>query len=191
MNNVPVPISEEEQLEINKNIVENLKKYKGTSILKKAAMNVLVKHLAASQVKDLQKEFESIDKDLSGFLELDELVQAIKKANVDMKEEEIKQIVKEVDYAENGRVNYSEFIAATINTKNFLSEQKLMAIFQSFDLDDTGFITINNLKDSFSKFGRDLTDHEIEQIMAAHDTDKDRSIDFQEFKLMMTGEKTM
>jgi calcium-dependent protein kinase len=178
-------------MEINRGIVENLKKYRGTSILKKAAMNVLVKHLAASQVKDLQKEFESIDKDMSGFLELDELVQAIKKANVDMKEEEIKQIVKEVDYAENGRVNYSEFIAATINTKNFLSEQKLMAIFQSFDLDDTGFITINNLKDSFSKFGRELTDHEIEQIMAAHDTDKDRSIDFQEFKLMMTGEKTV
>ena len=55
--------------------------------------------------------------------------------------EEIKQIVKEVDYAENGRVNYSEFIAATINTKAYLSEDRLQAIFQSFDLDNTGSIS--------------------------------------------------
>lgn len=39
-----------------------------------------------------------------------------------MSREEIQKIVKEVDYAENGLVNYSEFIAATMNTKKFLND---------------------------------------------------------------------
>lgn len=71
-----------------------------------------------------------------------------------MTKEEIQRIVKEVDYAENGLVNYSEFIAATMNTKKYLNEQKLLAIFQSFDIDNTNFISYQNLKDAFSKFGR-------------------------------------
>jgi calcium-dependent protein kinase len=58
-----------------------------------------------------------------------------------MSKEEIQNIVKEVDYAENGLINYSEFIAATMNAKKFLNDQKLLAIFQSFDIDNTNFIT--------------------------------------------------
>ena len=53
--------------------MENLKKYRGQSILKKAAMNVLVKHLNANQLQTLKAEFEKIDTDMSGFLEFKEL----------------------------------------------------------------------------------------------------------------------
>lgn len=62
---------------IDNEIVNNLKKYRGESTLKKAAMNVLVKHLSASEVENLQKEFKKIDKDYSGFLEFNELVNVI------------------------------------------------------------------------------------------------------------------
>jgi Ca2+-binding EF-hand superfamily protein len=44
------------------------------------------------------------------------------------------------------------------------------------------------LKDAFSKFGREITDEEIEEIMKAHDKDKDQQIDLNEFKQMMLGE---
>lgn len=90
------------------------------------------------------------------------MVQVIQKSDVKMSKEEIQRIVKEVDYAENGLVNYSEFIAATINAKKFLNDSKLLAIFQSFDIDNSGSISYQNLKDAFSKFGRDITDEEIE-----------------------------
>jgi calcium-dependent protein kinase len=181
-------LSHEEQAKLDQEIVQNLKKYRGESTLKKAAMNVLVKHLSNDDIKGLQNEFKKMDKDYSGFLELNELVQVIHKSDIKMSKEEIQKIVKEVDYAENGLVNYSEFIAATINAKKFLNDSKLLAIFQSFDIDNTGSISYQNLKDAFSKFGRDITDQEIEQIMQAHDLDKDKQIDLNEFKLMMCGE---
>jgi calcium-dependent protein kinase len=85
-------------------------------------MNVLVKHLSQDDVKTLQNEFKKIDKDYSGFIEFNELVNVIQESKVKMNKEEIHKIVKEVDYAENGLVNYSEFIAATINAKKFLND---------------------------------------------------------------------
>jgi len=57
--------------------VNNLKKYRGESTLKKAAMNVLVKHLSSKEVQTLQAEFKKIDKDYSGFIEFNELVSVI------------------------------------------------------------------------------------------------------------------
>ena len=38
-------MTKEESLQLNADVIANLKKYKGKSMLRKAAMNVLVKHL--------------------------------------------------------------------------------------------------------------------------------------------------
>lgn len=104
-------------------------------------MNVLVKHLNPEQISSLKAEFEKIDTDMSGFLEFKELEQAIHNANFKMSSKEIHDIVKEIDYMDNQKINYSEFLAATINTAEFLTDQKLHAIFKTFDFDGTGEIT--------------------------------------------------
>lgn len=105
-----------------------------------------------------------------------------------MSQEDIANIVKELDFAENKKINYSEFIAATINAAEFLTEDKLKAIFKSFDIDDSGEITAQNLKDAFSKFGRECSDQDIQAIMAAHDIDGGKTISLEEFTQMMLPE---
>lgn len=59
--------------------------------------------------------------------------------DIDMKE--IDSIVNNLDYAQNNKINYSEFIAATISVKGFLTESKLKALFETFDVDKSGSIT--------------------------------------------------
>ena len=86
---------------LNKEVIEALKKYRGESLLKKAAMNVLVKHLGPTQIKELQHEFEKIDEDFSGFLEVHELELAISRADNTISAQEIKDIVSQVDLADN------------------------------------------------------------------------------------------
>ena len=44
-------------------------------------------------------------------------------------QDEIQSIINELDFAENKRINYSEFIAATINVNEYLSDERLAAIF--------------------------------------------------------------
>jgi Ca2+-binding EF-hand superfamily protein len=148
---------------------------------------VLVKHLNANQLQTLKAEFEKIDTDMSGFLEFKELEQAIQNANFKMSSKEIHDIVKEIDYMDNQKINYSEFLAATINTAEFLTDQKLLAIFKTFDFDNTGEITTQNLKDAFSKFGKEISDQEVKIIMQQHDADGGKTISLDEFKAMMLG----
>ena len=73
----------------------------------------------------MKEEFEKFDTDHSGFLEVSELEQIIRDSDLQMGIEEINSIIKELDFAENKRINYSEFIAATINVHDYLSEERL------------------------------------------------------------------
>ena len=42
-----------------------------------------------------------------------------------VKEKEIDDIIHEIDYHGHNMINYSEFLAATINVKKFLTESRL------------------------------------------------------------------
>lgn len=101
--------------------------------------------------------------------------------------EEIQSIIKELDYADNKRINYSEFIAATINVSEYLSDERLQAIFNQFDIDNSGKITKANLKQAFSKYGREISDKDIDDILQKHDIAGDQAISFEEFKIMILG----
>ena len=114
-----------DQQEMDREVLQRMNSYRGQSLLKKAAVNVLVKHLEANQIQKLKEEFEKIDTDHSGFLEVSELEQAIKESSMSLGKEEIQSIIENLDFAENKRINYSEFIAATINVSEFLSEERL------------------------------------------------------------------
>jgi calcium-dependent protein kinase len=58
----------------------------------------------------------------------------------------IGDIVEAMNMNKNGIINYSEFIAATIDLKKFLSLDKLHATFNFFDRDNTGCINAKNIK---------------------------------------------
>ena len=45
----------------------------------------------------------------------------------------------------NKKINYTEFLVATMDVQNFLDEQKFNALFQQFDTDGSGNITAENI----------------------------------------------
>jgi len=59
---------------------------------------------------------------------------------------------------QNGKINYSEFLSATICATDInLTKEKMQAVFKQFDVDHSGVITVNNMKDAFCKLGRELS----------------------------------
>ena len=78
---------------------------------------------------------------------------------------EVHEIIHNVDFKGNHQINYTEFMAATIDVKQFLTQERLESIFKTFDVDGSGQITPQNIKDAFSKFGREVSDEEIETIL--------------------------
>ena len=58
-----------------------------------------------------------------------------------MTQEEIQQIMDNLDYDKNSKINYNEFLAASINVQEHMSKKKLDSIFSQFDNDGSGQIT--------------------------------------------------
>lgn len=56
---------------------------------------------------------------------------------------------EELDYYGNGAINYSEFLAATMDTQIFFNEAKLRSVFSMFDTDDSGTITETDMQNAF------------------------------------------
>ena len=60
---------------------------------------------------------------------------------VKLSQQDIEDIILEIDDNGNGKINYSEFLAATVSLKQFMTEEKLWMMFKHFDVDDNNFIS--------------------------------------------------
>jgi Ca2+-binding EF-hand superfamily protein len=56
-----------------------------------------------------------VDTDASGCIEIAELEEAIKASNYNISPDELSSMIKELDYMGNKKINYSEFLAATVS----------------------------------------------------------------------------
>jgi len=89
-----------------------------------------------------------------------------------------------VDADGSGEIEYSEFVVATLNEKNLLSNNKLQTAFRMFDKDGGGSISIDEIKQILS-FGQTLEPEVIDTIMKQVDANGDGEISFEEFQEMM------
>lgn len=55
--------------------------------------------------------------------------EALNEAHIKIDDTELDKIVNEVDYKGDRMINYSEFLSATIQVKNILTDEKLLAIY--------------------------------------------------------------
>ena len=91
----------------------------------------------------MKDTFKALDKNGDGSLTFEELRQGL----TDIKNgDEILEILKAADTDHSGTLNYTEFIAATIDAQIFLREENLRAAFQMFDTDNSGKIDANEVK---------------------------------------------
>ena len=82
-----------------------------------------------------------------------ELKESLTKANLPITDKDINSIFSQIDLNGDEKINYSEFIAATISVKNFLDEKKIKAIFKQFDTDNSGKITSDDIVNAMNKLG--------------------------------------
>ena len=95
-----------------------------------------------------------------------------------------KKILDNIDMHKNGKINYSEFLAATISILEFLTEEKLWMIFRHFDIDDTEYISRENIVEAMQRLGKTLTNEEVDASLKMHDIKQDGKISFEEFRHM-------
>jgi len=123
-----------------------LRNFINASKLQKAVLTCMASQLSEFEIMDLRKVFLALDKNGDGTITLDELKEGLAKLP-DIKANEIQQIMNSIDTDKSGKIDYTEFLAATMETNLYLKEEKLFMAFKMFDKDGNGKISAQELKE--------------------------------------------
>lgn len=83
-----------------------------------------------------------------------------------------------IDVNNNGRIMYTEFLAATVEAHGHIEERRIAEAFDRMDSDDSGYISKANMKELL---GKDFTNEAFNEMLRAADTDGDGKISYPEF----------
>jgi calcium-dependent protein kinase len=173
------------RVSINQSVVSSMRSFNVANKLKKAALNVAARQVDFAKVEELRNIFLALDKNGNGSINGAELAEGLKTANLDTSD--LEEIVNGLDSDNSGEVDYTEFLAASMNARQNFMESHCWAAFRVFDLNDDGAISPEELKAVLSSQGSSICNKNIEEIMEEVDTNKDGQIDFPEFMNMLQG----
>ena len=90
-----------------------------------------------------------------------------------------------MDSNNNGYIDYSEFIAACLQSHNYLMENHLLQAFAFFDKDGSGTISHEELMLCLCDEEMTLPEDVIGKMLSEVDLNQDGQIDYNEFIIMM------
>jgi len=172
---------------ICKQFMGRLKSFQANSKLKKVALTVLAQTLKDDQVETLSNTFRALDKDGDGSLSPDEVREGLARWGMSIPAG-LEEIFKTIDSDRSGKIDYSEFLAATLDKAVLMQNDKCWEAFRVFDRDGDGKLTTEELrallKDNSNTSPEDA---KLEAMIAEVDTSGDGCIDFEEFCAMLRG----
>ena len=136
------------------------------------------------ETKDILKIFRLFNTNDDGRLTKEELQKGLAQFE-DPNEYNIDDIFLILDGANNGFIEYEEFMRACMDQKTLLCDEHLVYAFNFFDKDSTGRISVEKIKANF--IDSNVSEEVFRSIFNEIDTNHDGEIDFGEFKDMMFG----
>mmetsp|Transcript_52948 Transcript_52948/g.64880 ORF Transcript_52948/g.64880 Transcript_52948/m.64880 type:complete len:178 (+) Transcript_52948:66-599(+) len=142
--------------------------------------------LSDDQKIEVKEAFELFDTEKTGMIDYHELRVAMRALGFETKKQEIKKIQQEYDRENKGGINYNDFLEImTTKILNRDPDEEIYKAFQLFDDDQTGKISIKNLKRVARELGENLNDNELQAMIDEFDKDDDGEINLQEFTAIM------
>ena len=160
------------------------KDYAKCTFFKKVTLFFIASRLEEKEINDLKLTFEAFNIKKDGQISYEELKNGLIKLNSkNINENEIYELFNSIDVDKNGKIDYTEFIAATLQKKNYLNKERLYDAFCMFDKDNSGNITKSELMEAL-KLNKDQ-EIEVEKLIKDVDKDGDGTIDYKEFLELM------
>merc|ERR1719172_454781 len=103
------------------------------------------------------------------------------------KNQTIYQMIGDIDKDGNGRIDFDEFLdmmTAKMSDKD--TKEDIQKVFNLFDDDQTGQISLRNLKRVAKELGETMSDAELLEMIERADMDNNNEICFEEFYTIMT-----
>merc|ERR1711959_414923 len=142
--------------------------------------------LDASEKQEIKEAFDLFDTDGSGNIDVKELTIAMKALGCEPKPGEIEKMIAEVDDDGGGEIGFDEFLKMMTNKiLNKDPKDDMIKAFRLFDDDQTGSVSLKNLKRVAKESNQILDDDELQEMLNDADKDGDGVLNEEEFLTMM------
>uniref|UniRef100_A0ACB8EPW6 Centrin-3 n=1 Tax=Sphaerodactylus townsendi TaxID=933632 RepID=A0ACB8EPW6_9SAUR len=114
---------------------------------------------------------------------------AMRALGFDVKKADVLKILKDYDRAGTGKITFEDF--NEVVTDWILDRdphEEILKAFKLFDDDDSGKISLRNLRRVARELGENMTDEELRAMIEEFDKDGDGEINQEEFIAIMTGD---
>merc|ERR1719453_2254421 len=129
-----------------------------------------------------------LDDNGDGLLTAAEMKAGLAKAGLKEIPEDLQAILEEVDSDGSGVIDYTEFLAATLDKKVYMAEDVCWQAFRIFDRNGDGKIDKSEIQNVLNDSAvQNTAAKDLAEIMQDIDKNGDGEIDFQEFMQMMRG----
>merc|ERR1712022_36312 len=152
-----------------------------TNMSRRAGMKKKPGQLTEEQLDEIREAFSLFDSDASGMIDIRELKAAMRALGFEVKNEELKKMVTDVDNDGNGTIEFSGFLmmmTAKMGEKD--TREDIEKVFKLFDYDNTNKISFRNLARVAEELGENIDDEELQDMINQSDRDGDGEINIDE-----------
>jgi centrin-1 len=146
--------------------------------------------LTEDEVLEIKEAFDLFDGDKSGEIDTEELKQALKNLGIDAKNQTLTNMMNDLDKDKSGKIDFDEFIemmTAKMSDRDTREDlKKVFDLFLGEDAKDGSKISFKHLKRVAKELNENMSDEELNEMIARADLDKDNAVDFEEFYQIMT-----
>eukprot|EP00922_Rhytidocystis_sp_ex-Travisia-forbesii_P015389 GHVS01022952.1.p1 GENE.GHVS01022952.1~~GHVS01022952.1.p1 ORF type:complete len:198 (+),score=43.45 GHVS01022952.1:206-799(+) len=142
--------------------------------------------LSDDQKAEIKEAFDLFDTDKTGNIDYHELKVAMRALGFEVKKADVQELMKEYDKGNTGFIDYNDF--SEIMTHKIAQRdptEEILKAFRLFDDDNTGKITLKNLRRVARELGEPLSDDELQAMIDEFDKDLDGEISEEEFLSIM------
>ncbi|CAF1055820.1 unnamed protein product [Rotaria sp. Silwood1] len=138
--------------------------------------------LSSHQIQELHDAFNLFDRDKSGTISSSEIKQILIALNFKPTDSLLRKVMKEMDSNGNGTIEFEEFVKVmgSIYERKF-TEDEMRRAFKCFDTDQSGYITIDELRQVLHQLNQNISEQRIVDALNQIDIDHDGKISFEEF----------
>lgn len=156
---------------------ESLLAYSNASHFRRAALSVMAWSLTNEERAKVRNCFIQMDTTKEGNITLGDL-KKVMQSTLQVEDAEIKKIFDALDTSNNEKINYTEFLAAMVSTRIKMHDELLAKTFARFDVDNTGFISKDNLK---VVLGDTFHGKTLDEMIESADKSKTGKISYEDF----------
>mmetsp|Transcript_91681 Transcript_91681/g.245611 ORF Transcript_91681/g.245611 Transcript_91681/m.245611 type:complete len:157 (-) Transcript_91681:85-555(-) len=134
------------------------------------------------QIEEFKEAFSLFDKDGDGTITADELGVVMRSLGRNPTRAELEAMIAEVDDDGSGEIEFPEFLQLMAKKlQDTDSVEEMREAFMVFDRDKSGSVTASELKHVMNNLGEQVSDEEVENMIAEADADGDGELSFDDF----------